>query len=315
LEERQAQAQGFAASAQDPLQQLAEMERARSELELARNTASAYVDSLQRQMEELRERAVHLRAQLAPELAEAGETASERPGDAERAAQEIGRLERRMAALGPVNELAPNQLAELLERTEGLRNAHDDTVESRHELGLVIARLQGLSNARFRSNLALVTREFEVAWKELFGGGRATLVLTEADRAERAGIDLEVQPQGKRVVPMPLLSGGERSLTALALVLALQEVSPSPFYVFDEVDAALDEVNVGNFVRLIQSRASRSQFFIVTHSLTTMAMASHLYGVTQDGKGSSRVLSVRLSEDGQSLEEESLDRPQAVVLG
>jgi chromosome segregation protein len=114
---------------------------------------------------------------------------------------------------------------------------------------------------------------------------------------------------------MPLLSGGERSLTALALVLALQEVSPSPFYVFDEVDAALDEVNVGNFIRLIQTRASRSQFFIVTHSLTTMAMASHLYGVTQDGRGSSRVLSVRLSEDGQSLEEESLDRPQAVVLG
>jgi chromosome segregation protein len=315
LAEREAQSQSFAASAEDPLQQLAEMERARSELETASNTAGAYVTTLERQLEELRERARQLKEQLAPELAEAGEPSSERPGDPERAAHEIGRLERRLAALGPVNELAPTQLAELLERTEGLRTAHEDTVQARHELELVMSRLQTLSNARFRSTLALVTREFELVWKELFGGGRATLVLTEADRVERAGIDLEVQPQGKRVMPMPLLSGGERALTALALVLALQEVSPSPFYVFDEVDAALDEVNVANFVRLIQSRAARSQFLVVTHSLTTMAMASQLYGVTLDGRGSSRVLSVRLAEDGQSIEEESLARPQAVLLG
>ncbi|MHB8555467.1 MAG: AAA family ATPase, partial [Candidatus Dormibacteria bacterium] len=218
------------------------------------------------------------------------------------------------AGLGPVNELAPQQLVELLTRTEGLRSAHEDTAAARQDLEAVMGRLETVSSGRFEETLDRVTREFELVWKELFGGGRATLVLAGGDGA--AGVDLEVQPQGKRVIPMALLSGGERALTALALVLALQEVSPSPFYVFDEVDAALDEVNVANFARLLKSRSARSQFLVVTHSLTTMAMASHLYGVTQDGRGSSRVLSVRLADDGQTLEEaDSPDLAEAGLLG
>jgi chromosome segregation protein len=207
--------------------------------------------------------------------------------------------------------LAPQQLEELLARTEGLRSAHDDTRAARADLEVVLGRLEAVSNGRFRHTLTRVTSEFELVWRELFGGGRATLLVTSGEGP--AGVDLEVQPQGKRVIPMALLSGGERALTALALVLALQQVSPSPFYVFDEVDAALDEVNVANFARLLKRRADRSQFLVVTHSLTTMAMASHLYGVTQDGRGSSRVLSVRLAEDGQSIEEEDASTDLAGV--
>jgi chromosome segregation protein len=124
---------------------------------------------------------------------------------------------------------------------------------------------------------------------------------------------MEVQPQGKRSIPMPLLSGGERALTALALVLALQQVSPSPFYVFDEVDAALDEANIAQFAKLLQRRAKTSQFVVVTHSLTTMSKASILYGVTQDGDGSSRLLSVRLTADGQSVEAQEGARLESVA--
>ena len=122
-----------------------------------------------------------------------------------------------------------------------------------------------------------------------------------------------MQPRGKRVIPLGLLSGGERALTALALVLATQQVSPSPFYVFDEVDAALDEVNVGNFVRLLRQRARTTQFVLVTHSLPTMAAADRLYGVTQDGRGGSRVLSVRLGADGSPVEERGTPEEAALV--
>jgi chromosome segregation protein len=126
---------------------------------------------------------------------------------------------------------------------------------------------------------------------------------------------MQVQPQGKRVLSMPLLSGGERALTALALVLALQKVSPSPFYVFDEVDAALDEANIIHFADLLEKRAESSQFLVVTHSLTTMSRASMLYGVTQDGGGSSRILSVRLTSDGQSVEAEDESVLEPVATG
>jgi len=114
---------------------------------------------------------------------------------------------------------------------------------------------------------------------------------------------------------MAMLSGGERSLTALALILALQQVSPSPFYVFDEVDAALDEVNIANFARLLSVRSQVSQFLVITHSLTTMARASHLYGVTQDGRGASRVLSVRLAEDGRSVQDQEGARLVEAAVG
>ncbi len=282
----------------DPLARLAELERRRAELSADVRRAEDSVSGLEAQLAG-REAAA---AQRRPELESGPEEQASRVEDPARTAQELGRLERRLAQLGPVNALAPGQLAELLDRTEDLRRVHEDVEAARRELSAVAVAVGQLTAARYRATLGRVAAEFESVWKELFGGGRARLVSVPGADGELPGVDLEVQPRGKRVIPLGLLSGGERALTALALVLAIQQVSPSPFYVFDEVDAALDEVNVGSFVRMLRQRARTTQFVLVTHSLATMAAADRLYGVTQDGRGASRVLSVRLGADGSPVE-------------
>ncbi len=293
----------------DPLARLAELERRRAELNSEVRRSEDSVSSLEAQLAE-REGAV---ARLSPELDPGLEEQESRVEDPARTAQDLGRLERRLAQLGPVNALAPSQLAELLDRTEDLRRVHEDVEVARGELSAVAAAVGRLTAARYRATLGRVAAEFESVWRELFGGGRARLVSVGGSDSELPGVDLEVQPRGKRVIPLGLLSGGERALTALALVLAIQQVSPSPFYVFDEVDAALDEVNVGSFVRLLHQRARTTQFVLVTHSLATMAAADRLYGVTQDGRGASRVLSVRLGADGSPVENRGASERAAIV--
>ena len=293
----------------DPLARLAELERRRAELNSEVREAEDSVSRLEAQLAEREGAALRLRPEFEAGLEEQA-TRVEDPG---RTAQELQRLERRLAQLGPVNALAPSQLADLLDRTEDLRRVHEDVEAARRELSLVAAAVGRLTAARYRSTLGRVAAEFESVWRELFGGGKARLVAVPGAGAELPGVDLEVQPRGKRVIPLGLLSGGERALTALALVLATQQVSPSPFYVFDEVDAALDEVNVGNFVRLLRQRARTTQFVLVTHSLPTMAAADRLYGVTQDGRGGSRVLSVRLGADGSPVEERGTPGEAALV--
>ena len=286
---------------EDPLRQLGVLERRRAELELVLGQAASTTRSLERDLNDQREAVARARDRLGEQpMTDLDGTVPEDPG---RAAVEITKLERRLQALGPLNELAPTQLADLLERTEGLRSAHQDTSAARQDLEVVMENLRSLVDTKLRGTMARVQTEFEATWKELFGGGRATMLKVAGDEPGAWGVELEVQPQGKRVIPMAMLSGGERALTALAMILALQQVSPSPFYVFDEVDAALDEVNVANFARILSVRSEHSQFLVITHSLATMARATHLYGVTQDGRGASRVLSVRLSEDGRSVQD------------
>ena len=292
-------------NAPDPLQGLGDLERQRAELEAAVHAAVSQVEAWRRDLVAQTQHVERLQAEVAESSAATAEAEeSVPPEDPAKAAAEITRTERRLSALGLINELAPGQLAELLERTEGLRSAHDDCLQARADLEVVLARLQSVSGGRFQRTLQEVTREFESVWVELFGGGRASLISTPGEEGAPGGVEMQVQPQGKRVLSMPLLSGGERALTALALVLAMQKVSPSPFYVFDEVDAALDEANITHFADLLKKRAESSQFLVVTHSLTTMSRATMLYGVTQDGGGSSRILSVRLTSDGQSVEAE-----------
>ena len=291
------------ANSADPLQGLGELERARAELDAAVHSAADQQESLRRDLAVQTQQVKRLQADVAdgPALDSESEPPPI-PEDPTKAVSEIARIDRRLNGLGPINELAPRQLAEILERTEGLRAAHDDCLGARSELQSVLGHLESVSGGRFQQTLKQVTSEFESVWVELFGGGTATLAMTPAGDGVPGGVEMRVQPQGKRVISMPLLSGGERALTALALVLALQKVSPSPFYVFDEVDAALDEANITHFADLLQKRAENCQFLVVTHSLTTMSRASMLYGVTQDGGGSSRILSVRLTSDGQSVE-------------
>jgi chromosome segregation protein len=228
---------------------------------------------------------------------------------AERAEREITRLERRVAALGPVNALAPEQHATLLARLERLRTDHHDLASACRDLRALSAVLSDEIERRFEAVFGAVAYHFHLLFAELFPGGRATLrfqtppPLEDAEEdgrprpAEAEGIEILAQPPGKRLQTLRLLSGGERALTALALILAVQQVNPSPFCVFDEVDAPLDDPNVVRFTRLLRRLAATQQFLVVTHNQATMAAADVLYGVTSNADGTSRLLSVRLEGD------------------
>jgi chromosome segregation protein len=231
------------------------------------------------------------------------------PAAAERAEREIVRLERRISALGPVNALAPEQHEALEARVSTFGAHQEDLVQACSELRSMARRLEREIEQRFDTVFGAVSFHFQELFAELFPGGKAALRLEEpapatldlddaAVRAEerRPGVEILAQPAGKRLTPLRLLSGGERALTALAVVLALQQVNPSPFYVFDEVDASLDDSNVLRFTRLLRRLGANQQFLVVTHNHITMAAADALWGVTIDGDGVSSVLGVRFDE-------------------
>ena len=236
------------------------------------------------------------------------------PAAAERAEREIARLERRIAGMGPVNALAPEQHDALEERVGRLRAARDDLAVASAEVGNLVRRFDAEAGRRFEAVFGAVNAHFGELFAELFPGGRAALRMEappepaavpagEEPRVpsrveeELPGVAILAQPPGKRLQHLGLLSGGERALTALAVVLALQQVNPSPFYIFDEVDAPLDDTSVLRFTRLLGRLAVLQQFIVVTHNHVTMAAADALYGVTIDREGVSSLLSVRFGLD------------------
>jgi chromosome segregation protein len=243
------------------------------------------------------------------------------PAATERTEREIARLERRIAAMGPVNALAPEQHDALAERVGRLRAGRDDLAVASAEVRNLVRRFETEAGRRFEAVFGAVNVHFAELFGELFPGGRAALRLeappapaapaagddeapaarARADRArsddDLEGVAILAQPAGKRLQHLSLLSGGERALTALAVVLALQQVNPSPFYIFDEVDAPLDDTSVLRFTRLLGRLAGLQQFIVVTHNHVTMAAADALYGVTIDREGVSSLLSVRFSAD------------------
>ncbi|MBV8199570.1 MAG: hypothetical protein JOZ15_02995, partial [Acidobacteria bacterium] len=231
------------------------------------------------------------------------------PDAAEKAEREIARLERKVAALGAVNAMAPEQHAVLAERVAALHRDGDDLRVACDDIRHIAGRLTRDVERRFEVVFADVSQRFGEVFAELFPGGRAALRLEESavatgmdddEAAVLPGVEILAQPPGKRLGPLRLLSGGERALTALATVLALQQVNPSPFYVFDEVDAALDDSNVLRFTRLLRRLAEAQQFIVVTHNHITMAAADVLWGVTIDADGVSSVLGVRFDADAHS---------------
>jgi chromosome segregation protein len=231
------------------------------------------------------------------------------PAAAERAEREIVRLERRISGLGAVNALAPEQHEALNARVATIGVQRDDLARASAELRAMSRHLEREIERRFDTVFGAVSFHFQELYAELFPGGKATLRLEEPEPAtldldgagpppaeRRPGVEILAQPPGKRQTPLRLLSGGERALTALAVVLALQQVNPSPFYVFDEVDAALDDSNVLRFTRLLRRLGATQQFLVVTHNHITMAAADALWGVTIDADGTSSVLGVRFDE-------------------
>jgi len=219
--------------------------------------------------------------------------------DWQRTEREVSRLQRRLDAMGAVNLLAPDEYAEVRDRCESLATQLADLEAASAQLTELRQRLEDEIDSRFRTVFQSVAINFQEFFAELFEGGRATLRLeaeTDGNPLDD-GVEILAQTPGKRLQPLTLLSGGERALTALAFLFALQAVNPSPFYVLDEVDAALDDANVVRFNRVLKRLSADQQFLIVTHNHSTMAQAEVLYGVTLGDHGISRIVSVRLQQD------------------
>ena len=215
--------------------------------------------------------------------------------DWEKTQREIGRLERQIAQLGPINPLSIEEFERDHERLAAIDGQLDDLVRTREGLVKLGEELSGEIDRRFEAVFGAVAYNFQETFATLFVNGRATLRLDDPD-ADEPGVEILAQPAGKRMRGIRLLSGGERALTALAFILALEKVNPSPFYIFDEVDAPLDDANVKRFNAMLQSMAGDNQFILITHNHQTMTSAQALYGVTLEDSGVSRVVSVRLRE-------------------
>ena len=208
---------------------------------------------------------------------------------------ELESLERRISRLGPINLAAIDEHAEQLERKEHLDAQHADIVEALETLERAIAKIDRETRARFKDTYDKVDARFQEFFPRLFGGGAASLEMT-GDDLLTTGIGVSAQPPGKRVNNIQLLSGGEKALTAVALVFAFFELNPSPFCMLDEVDAPLDDANVGRFCALVREMSERVQFIFITHNKVTMELAEQLMGVTMNEPGVSRLVAVDVQE-------------------
>ena len=206
-------------------------------------------------------------------------------------------MKARVEAMGPVNMMALEEFQECEQRENFLRRERDDLVQSIQNTQLTINELDEVSRLKFEEAFQFINASFAVAFQSLFGGGHGEMRLSEPDSSGEAGIDIVAQPPGKRLQNILLLSGGEKALTALALLIAVFRYRPSPFCILDEVDAPLDEANVGRFNRLLADMCGQTQFIVVTHNRKTMEMGSVLYGVTMQEPGVSKLVSVKWEDD------------------
>jgi chromosome segregation ATPase len=226
------------------------------------------------------------------------EALSEEEADELRA--QLSRLERRREALGQVNPLAAEEHAREKARLEELSIQREDLERSLAELEALRDELAETVERRFEETLGEVERHFEEVAATLFPGGRGRLLRVEDEEGGEPGIELELQPAGKRVTRLSLLSGGEKALGAISFLFALFLARPCPFYLLDEVEAALDDANIGRFTELLQRFAGRAQFIVVTHQKRTIEAADILYGVTMGADGISQVVSKRLAATSEA---------------
>lgn len=210
--------------------------------------------------------------------------------------QQIGQIKEEIRGLGDVNVGAIEEYKEVSGRYEFLKNQHDDLILAEEALVKIIEDLDTGMRAQFTEKFAEIQHEFDRSFKELFGGGKGTLELVEGEDILECGIRIIAQPPGKKLQNMILLSGGEKSLTAIALLFAIQNLKPSPFCLLDEIEAALDDSNVGRFAKYLHKLTKNTQFIVITHRRGTMASADRLYGITMQEKGVSTLVSVDLIE-------------------
>ncbi len=225
----------------------------------------------------------------------AAEDATPRAAQPATPEEAIASLRERIDRLGPVNMMAIEQFDELEGRHTFLTAQRQDLRESIAATGEAIRRIDETSKERFREAFVVINENFQQTFSTLFGGGRAGLALVNDADVLESGIEIVAQPPGKRLQSVQLLSGGEKALTAIALMFAIFRYKPSPFCVLDEIDAPLDDANIGRFVELLKQMQDQTQFIIITHSRKTMEIADRLYGVTREEPGVSKLISVRLN--------------------
>jgi chromosome segregation protein len=213
--------------------------------------------------------------------------------------EQVHALKRRLQRMGPVNPNAVQEHREVQQRHEFLSTQAQDLEQATAQLKTVIAELDEVMKREFRTTFNAVAREFKAQFRELFNGGTAHLELTDPDDLLNAGIDIVARPPGKRQQGLALLSGGERALTATALIFAILTVSPTPFCVLDEVDAALDEANVGRFRKMLKSLSEKTQFVIITHNRYTIEAADIVYGISMRPDSTSCVISHRMDQEDE----------------
>ena len=236
------------------------------------------------------------------DLAELGEPVEAAPSeDADAAGPEItpdmvitdlrGKIER----LGPVNMMAIGQFDELEQRHTFLTTQRKDLLDAIQQTGEAIKRIDKTTKERFEEAFHSINEKFQVMFSTVFGGGRATLLLIDQENETESGIDIQAQPPGKRLQNVQLLSGGEKALTAMSLMFAIFKFRPSPFCLLDEIDAPLDDANIGRFVDMLKTMQDHTQFILITHNRKTMEIANRLYGVTMEEPGVSKLISIQMN--------------------
>jgi chromosome segregation protein len=239
----------------------------------------------------------------------AGSSAVEPPG-----AGKLASLRRRFHELGAPNPFAAEEYQALKTRLDGLEAQRSDLTGAISKTRALIEQLNAMIATQFRSTFTALETAFDARFRQLFGGGFARLSLTDPEDLAGTGIEIVARPPGKKAQPLSMLSGGERTLTAVALLFAMLEVHPVPFCVLDEVDAALDEANVGRFADALRSLAEQTQFIVITHNRGTIESADALYGVTVGDDAVSRVISLKL-EEARELVDQVTKKSAAAAAG
>jgi chromosome segregation protein len=226
---------------------------------------------------------------------------------------EIDALRQRLNSMGAVNLVAIEEYAELKQRHDFLANQVNDLTTAKGDLIKAIDEINQTSLQQFQVTFEQIRKNFEYTFHTLFGGGRAHLELIQAEDILESGIEIVAQPPGTKLKGITLLSGGQKTLTAVALLFALYMVKPSPFCLLDELDAPLDESNIGRFTDLLKKFVSESQFIIITHNKRTVSAAQAIYGVTMEERGVSKTVSMRFNQERGEPETHARNIAESVV--
>jgi len=221
--------------------------------------------------------------------------------------EESRTLKQKLEAMGPVNMMALDEYNETVTRHSFLETQRKDLLDSIENTQASIKEIDDVSRLKFDEAFKVINDNFSITFTKLFGGGQAFMKLTDAENSNESGIDIVASPPGKKLQNILLLSGGEKALTALSLLVGIFQFQPAPFCILDEVDAPLDETNVGRFAKLIHDMSATTQFVVITHSKRTMSQADVIYGVTMQEPGVSKIVSVNLNR------RESPDNRRAVA--